>query len=233
MNRAMPLAAAMLLTAASQRALGSFQTYRNGVGEMVFENDRVAVQRYVLQPGEREGTHSHPGNQLLVVIRGGQWTTGTGGKERTWNAEEGSVVWQDAVDSPDHDGRNSGTTAIEYLWVNLKNVQKNQGSNTVRDYYVRYPNIPGNVLLENERLVVQRFIVKPGQWEGIHPHPGNQLYVYIKGGKWAVRYGDKEELSEYKTGSVGWYEAVTLDQRHQSGNVGDRPIDLIWITLKD
>jgi len=65
--------------------------------------------------------------------------------------------------------------------------------------YINYPNIPGEVLLENDRLVVQKFVVKPGQWEGIHSHPGNQLYVHLKGGKWAVRYGDEETCPQHPT----------------------------------
>ena len=52
---------------------------------------------------------------------------------------------------------------------------------------VFYPNIPGELLLENEHVVVQRFIIEPGQWEGIHSHPGNQIAVRIKGGLWAGR----------------------------------------------
>ena len=32
-----------------------------------------------------------------------------------------------------------------------------------------YPNIPGELLLENEYVVVQRFIIEPGQWEGFTP----------------------------------------------------------------
>jgi len=98
--------------------------------------------------------------------------------------------------------------------------------------YVHYPNIPGETLLDNDRLVVQKFVIQPGQWEGIHSHPGNQLYVHIKGGKWAVRYGDKETRSEDPDGSIGWFPKVDLSERHQSGNVGDKPIELLWITLK-
>ncbi len=98
--------------------------------------------------------------------------------------------------------------------------------------YVNYPNIPGQVLLENDRVVVQKFVIQPGQWEGIHSHPGNQLYVHIKGGKWAVRYGDKETVSEDPDGSVGWFAKVELSEKHQSGNIGDKPIELLWITLK-
>ena len=53
-----------------------------------------------------------------------------------------------------------------------------------------YPNIPGEVLLENDKVVVQRFIFPPGQWEGVHAHPPDQLYIHIKGGQWTVRFGD-------------------------------------------
>ena len=45
-----------------------------------------------------------------------------------------------------------------------------------------YPNIEGEVLLENDKVVVQRFIFPPGQWEGVHSHPPDQLYIHLKGG---------------------------------------------------
>ena len=77
-----------------------------------------------------------------------------------------------------------------------------------------------------------RYEVKPGEWEGVHAHPGNQLYVHVKGGRWAVRTGGRENVSTSKTGSIGWYHAIPLSEQHQSGNAGDEPIDLIWVTLK-
>jgi len=36
--------------------------------------------------------------------------------------------------------------------------------------HIFYPNIPGEVLLENDKLVVQRFTIEPGEWESIHRH---------------------------------------------------------------
>ena len=47
--------------------------------------------------------------------------------------------------------------------------------------HIYYPNIPGELLLENDKLIVQRFIIAPGQWEGIHRHPPDQLYIHVKG----------------------------------------------------
>jgi len=101
-----------------------------------------------------------------------------------------------------------------------------------QSFYQHYPNIAGEVVFENDRVVVQRYVVQPGQWEGVHTHSGNQLYVHIKGGEWTMRYGDKKETSVAKDGSVGWMEKVTLSQDHESGNTGDTPIEFLWITLK-
>ncbi len=98
--------------------------------------------------------------------------------------------------------------------------------------YQYYPNIPGKVLLENDRVVVQRFVIEPGQWEGVHAHPGNQLYVHIRGGEWTVRRGEHKETSFAEDGSVGWMDAIDISEDHESGNTGDTPIELLWITLK-
>jgi hypothetical protein len=101
-----------------------------------------------------------------------------------------------------------------------------------QSFHQHYPNIPGEVLFENDKVVVQRYVVQPGQWEGVHTHSGNQLYVHIKGGEWTMRYGDRKETSVARDGSVGWMEKVTLGQDHESGNTGKTPIEFLWITLK-
>lgn len=103
-------------------------------------------------------------------------------------------------------------------------------SNPCHQYY---PNIPGELLLENDKLVVQRFTIQPGQWEGIHRHPPDQLYIHIKGGEWTVKYGDGATTSYSPTGEIGWDDSVTeLSELHESGNTGDESIDLVWVTLK-
>ena len=100
-------------------------------------------------------------------------------------------------------------------------------------HYQHYPNIPGEILFENDKLVVQKFVIEPGQWEGVHAHPGNQLFVHIRGGEWTVRYGDRTKTSVAEDGSVGWHDVVSLSEDHESGNTGDTPIELLWINLKE
>jgi mannose-6-phosphate isomerase-like protein (cupin superfamily) len=101
--------------------------------------------------------------------------------------------------------------------------------------YQTYPHPDlkqGELLFENDHVVVQRFLFQPGVWEGIHSHPGNQLFIHVRGGEWTVRRGGKEETSVYEDGSVGWWPAIDLSENHESGNTGKTPIDLIWVTLK-
>ena len=106
-----------------------------------------------------------------------------------------------------------------------------------KQYLLTYPNLDDpdcEVLLENEHVVLQRLVVGPGEWEGIHSHPGNQIYIHIKGGTWSERRGGIQSPTASVTmdGSVGWMEAVPLSVEHESGNTGDTTIDLIWVTLK-
>ena len=86
--------------------------------------------------------------------------------------------------------------------------------------------------MENDKVVVQRFTFPVGQWEGVHAYPANQLYIHLTDAHWKVRFGDKVQTDRSSAGSVGWYGPVHLWQDHESVNIGDSPIDLIWVTLK-
>ena len=61
-----------------------------------------------------------------------------------------------------------------------------------RPFLLHYPNLEnpdGRVVMTNEFVVLQRLWVPAGEWEGIHSHPGNQIYVHIMGGEWSGRLG--------------------------------------------
>jgi hypothetical protein len=77
--------------------------------------------------------------------------------------------------------------------------------------------------------------VNPGQWEGVHAHRPNMLYIHIKGGRWAARSKSEPEHAypaPTPDGKVGWMPTIALSEGHESGNIGKNPIDLIWVTLK-
>jgi quercetin dioxygenase-like cupin family protein len=213
----------------------TYPNLENPRGEVVLENEHVVLQRLVVPAGEWEGVHSHPGNQVYVHIKGGEWSGRLGGKSEYSGtvSEDGGVGWMDAIPlSAGHNSGNTGDTPIDLIYVTLKGDAPIAPE--VEHVPQIYPNIPLELLLENDRMIVQRVQVEPGQWEGIHSHPGNQVYIHIKGGIWSGRRGGVQSPPSppSETGSVGWMEAVDFSEGHESGNTGDTTIDLIWVTLK-
>ena len=203
-------------------------------GEVVFENEHVVLQRLVVGPGEWEGIHSHPGNQLYVHIKGGLWSGREGG-EVTYVGPadaDGSVGWMDAIPlSEEHESGNVGEEAIDLIYVTLKSDLPIAPE--IEHIPQTYPNIRLERLLENDRMIVQRGQVEPGQWTGVYRHPGNQIYLHIKGGNWSERRGGVQQTSGYsEAGSVRWFDAVQQSEGHEAGNIGETTIDFVLVTLK-
>ena len=205
---------------------------------IVLDNDRVSVEKIVVQPGERIAAHTGTLDRLLVFLKGGVLRA-SDGRSIWWR--EGRVVWQGAHDERGCGavaGINAGQAPIELIGVTLKPIERpmRRGSMNARGCSpLDYPRVPGEDLLENDRLMVQRFTVNPGQWEGVHAHHQNTLYIHIKGGQWAVRSKNEPEHiydEASPDGEVGWMDVIDLSEGHESGNAGPEPIDLIWVSFK-
>jgi len=222
-------------SAPSKQFLLTYPAMDNPGGEVLLENEHVVVQRFIVGPGVWEGIHSHPGNQVYVHVEGGEWSGRLGGELAYSGSvvEDGGIGWMEAIPlNEQHESGNTGDTPIDLIWVTLKG---DEPINPDKEHVGQvYPNIPLELLLENDRVIVQRVQIEPGEWEGIHSHPGNQVYIHIKGGIWSARSGGVQSAPSpfSPAGSVGWSDAVDLSAEHESGNTGDTTIDLIWITLK-
>jgi quercetin dioxygenase-like cupin family protein len=208
-------------------------TYERLSPELLLDNPRVRVQKFSLPPGAATGRHTHTGDALLVIIKGGVLTDASSGRSVLWH--DGRVAWLAASAPPDAGARNAGNTPIELIWVAIKPWPPPPGKAAAdADLHLNYPNIPGEDLFENDLIVVQRFSVPPGQWEGVHAHRPNMLYIHVKGGQWSTRtYSTPEHAYDPSPdGEVGWMDPFPLNAGHESRNAGTEPIDLIWITLK-
>lgn len=101
-----------------------------------------------------------------------------------------------------------------------------------------YPNVEGETLLEDDRVVVQRFVLEPGQWEGIHEHPEHQLVIVLNSTNELVyRFRGSEKLFERPDDDsvrAFWRPGpVHMSDEHESGNTGTRPLEWIAITFKN
>ena len=197
----------------------------------VLENERVLVTAITLRPGQSTEARVHPEPALWVFVRGGVLRSESTGRATLWR--DGRVRWLDGSNVPDAALTNAGTVPIEIREVVLKPAPAGGGSST--DYgYLSYPNIPLEDLFENDRVIVQRFIMRPGEWEGVHAHHPNTLYVYIKGGRYVSRTRNPptRELGDTPDGYVGWMPAIDIKAGHESGNIGATSSDVVWIALK-
>jgi quercetin dioxygenase-like cupin family protein len=229
-----PALASLASQAAPVESLRHTMAYADLHGEVVLDNERVLVQKFVIQPGQSTGPRTNSVDQLLVFIKGGVLKS-VAGRSTIW--KDGRVQWRSAADRSDAGAVNSGTTPIEIICVSLKPVGSptKTAANEPKYRYLNYPNIPGEDLLENEQVIVQRFVVNPGQWEGVHAHHPDMLYIHIKGGQWAARSKSEPEHAypaPSPDGEVGWMPAIDINEGHESRNIGKEPIDLVWVTLK-
>jgi hypothetical protein len=210
--------------------------YANLQGEVLLDNPRVFVQKFIVPPGQSTGRRTQAGDQLLVFVKGGVLISAAG-RSTLWR--DGRAVWHNTADGADAGSTNTGTTPIEMIWVTLKPVAPSSAAvaagSSPKYHYLNYPNIPGEDLLENDLVIVQRFTVNPGQWEGVHAHHPDMLYIHIRGGQWAARSKHEPEHAypaPSPDGEVGWMPTIDISEGHESGNIGKDPIDLIWVTLK-
>ena len=134
--------------------------------------------------------------------------------------------------SAGHNSGNTGDTPIDLIYVTLKDDAPIAPE--VEHVPQAYPDIPVELILENDRMIVQRVQVEPGQWTGVHSHPDNQVYIHIKGGTWSERRGGMQVAPSafMQAGSVGWVDAIDISEGHEGGNTGDTTMEFVLVTIK-
>lgn len=203
-------------------------------GRVILTNDHVVAQRLVVPAGEWEGIHSHPGDQIYVHIKGGVWSGRLGGDIEYQDIpdEDGAVGWMDAIPlSAGHESGNTGDADIDLVYVTLK---ADAPIAPLRQHEPQaYPDVRPELVLENDRMIVQRLLLAPGQWTGVHRHPGNQVYVQVTDGTWSERRdGSTSEPVLVAAGSAGWVDAFPDGDVHDMGNTGNETIHLVLVTVK-
>lgn len=222
--------------APKQTEQGHRQIYADLTGTTVLENDKVIVQRFVIQPSQSTGRRTQSARQLLVFVKGGVLKSKATGRSTLW--PDGRVVWQERPGRADEGSTNTGAAPIELLWATLKPTGSLSGSaaseKAPRYGYLNYPNVAGEDVLENDWVIVQRFKLNPGQWEGIHAHNPNTFYIFIKGGRYLSKSRQHPQgiAGTAEDGTVAWMDTIDISDEHQSGNTGTTAAEVVWVSLK-
>jgi quercetin dioxygenase-like cupin family protein len=87
--------------------------------KLIFENDRVKVWEFTLQPGQSIGLHTHMRDYLILPIETSTVeVTRPGRPIEVREYAAGSVIWRDKGET--HDARNVGANRYHQLLVELK-----------------------------------------------------------------------------------------------------------------
>ncbi len=97
---------------------GQAQVYPNIPAPVILENDEVIAQLWVSEPGVWAGEHSHMGNQLAVVVKGGTLTYREAGEETQVTYESGHVYWIGAIAAHDHTA--AGDSPVEVILITMR-----------------------------------------------------------------------------------------------------------------
>lgn len=84
------------------------------------------------------------------------------------------------------------------------------------------------VLLENEKVLVLKMVLKPGDADRLHRH-GNETVYFQQGGQLTIREeGGQSIVADVPNGHVMWHGAW----QHQVSNTGDREVVAIIVEEK-
>ncbi len=199
--------------------------------ESVLQNAWVRVHRRRAAPRQSVYPPAPTPRSLAVFVRGGVVRHATTGRAVWW--PDGSVAWLGGIAQNGERWINDGPELLHVVVVDILDSAADAARPPPAP--LEYPNVPGEDLLENDVVIVQRFRIPPGTWEGVHAHGERTLYVHVHGGQWAVRSHSEPEYvypERSADGEVDWMTPIALAEGHESGNAGDEPIDIVWITLK-
>jgi quercetin dioxygenase-like cupin family protein len=92
-------------------------------------------------------------------------------------------------------------------------------------------NSPGHtIVLENERVRVERLILEPGESTNTHTHNLSALSVFLSSAKVLVESpGQKPQTTEYKPGDFRWRAAPVT---HSIKNIGSTRFEAVGIDWK-
>jgi hypothetical protein len=97
------------------------------------------------------------------------------------------------------------------------------------------PSQDGRIVqFENEDVRVWKTIVKPNTQLIMHTHEHPRVIIALSGGTMkVVNESGPSDVHQWETGKAYWLSAEQGRKRHADANVGDKPIEVMVVELKN
>jgi quercetin dioxygenase-like cupin family protein len=189
-----------------------------------FENEFVRVYDVLVEPGDSTLYHTHSSDYVFVNLTNTQL--------------KAQIKGSASVDLPVTIGQTVFTKAtITHRVVNPDKVPFRNITveilKTPRADPQKSPlaGIPGHeIVLDNDRVRIERLVLEPGQTTGTHTHTLMSLGIAVTAAKVAYQSEDgKEQVAEFKAGDFNWHPQP---RTHSLKNIGKTRFEAIEIEWK-
>ncbi|MCI0487027.1 MAG: hypothetical protein L0229_10545 [Blastocatellia bacterium] len=185
-----------------------------------FENRYTRVFDVTLPPGDVTLFHTHSKDYVFVSIGDADLKGQVMGADPVpLILKSGEVRFTEAPIT--HRVENTGAAPFHTIAIEILRPSGVEAS---------LEKIPGHtVVLDNERIRVERLILEPGQSTGLHKHTMPGLGVAVSGGKVVIEsVGQKPQTLELKAGDFRWRDGATAHSIKNIGKSRFEAVDVEW-----
>jgi quercetin dioxygenase-like cupin family protein len=190
-----------------------------------FENEFVRVFDVVVPPGDTTLFHIHSNDYAYVGIGPATLKAevfGGGGARQDLILKDGEARFTKGPIT--HRVTNIAIYPFRNITIEILKSPGEVGASTP-------DTSPGHsIVLENDRIRIERLILEPGQSTNIHTHSLSALSVFLTIARVQVTSpGGKPETIEYKPGEFRWRTAPVT---HSIKNIGSTRFEAVGVDLK-
>jgi quercetin dioxygenase-like cupin family protein len=189
-----------------------------------FENEFVRVYDMLVEPGDGTLYHTHSNDYVFVNLTNTRLKAqAQGSPSIDLPVTVGQTVFTKAPIT--HRVINPDTVPFRNFTVEILKTPHAQSEKS------SLAGTPGHdIVLDNDRVRVERLILDPGQTTGIHTHTLMSLGIAVTAAKVAYQSEDgKEQVAEFKAGDFNWHPQP---RTHSLRNVGTTKFEAIEIEWK-
>lgn len=190
---------------------------------MKFENEYVRVFDVLVPAGDATLFHTHANDYVFVTLGDVNLEAEVmGGPQAELNLKNGEVRFTKGPIT--HRVTNSSIFRFRNLTIEILKSPGPSGSSTP-------DTSPGHsIVLENDRVRVERLILEPGQSTNTHTHNLSALSVFLSPSKVLMESpGQEPQTIEYKPGDFRWRAAPVT---HSIKNIGTTRFEAVGVDWK-